>query len=169
MLPKNELRKIYKTKRDAINKEERAVMDGRILAGVKGLGAYAGADAVYSYVNFGSEADTGGLIRDALESGRKVAVPTVTGKRRMEFNYIGEGNGVAIPHKGSVFIVPGLVFSETMYRIGYGGGFYDTYLAEHADTVKIGLCYGFQIAGGLIGDKHDVKMDYIVTEERVYV
>ena len=83
----------------------------------------------------------------------------------------------------AVAIVPGLCFSkETKDRIGYGGGYYDRFLAAHPSVYKIGACFEFSIyenledlaADGeikaiLLSDfpRHskDVSMDCIITEK----
>lgn len=65
-------------------------------------------------------------------------------------------------------IVPGLAFSsQNMGRIGYGGGYYDRFLAEHPGIFKIGVCYGFQLVDSLPQDPWDVPMDCIVTDAQV--
>lgn len=68
----------------------------------------------------------------------------------------------------TVAIVPGLAFSaENKGRIGYGGGYYDRFLAEYPDILKIGVCYEFQIVYDLPQNPWDVPMDCIVTDEQV--
>ena len=180
-MDKSEMRRFYKVKRDAMDFSVQNAKDAKILSNLCGLKAYLEAGAVFTYVNVGSEAGTRGIIADALGRGKRVAVPKVMGKLDMQFywfeamnklvpNKMGilepAGGEVATPRNDSVFIVPGLVFSETMNRIGYGGGFYDAYLSGQ-NVVKVGLCYEFQMMKGLQGEPWDVKMDYIVTDERV--
>lgn len=65
-------------------------------------------------------------------------------------------------------IVPGLAFSvEHKGRIGYGGGYYDRFLMENPDILKVGVCYEFQMVDDLPQNPWDVPMDCIVTDERV--
>ena len=78
------------------------------------------------------------------------------------------------PAKGSflsdsVIIVPGSAFSREGYRVGYGKGFYDRYLAAHPELNRIGVCYDVQLLWQCPHDEYDVKMDRIVTEfEELY-
>ena len=61
-------------------------------------------------------------------------------------------------------IVPGLAFSlQNMGRIGYGGGYYDRFLAEHPEIYKIGVCYDYQIIANLPQNTWDIPMDCVVT------
>lgn len=64
-------------------------------------------------------------------------------------------------------LVPGIAFSKSGNRIGFGKGYYDKLLAGYKG-VKIGICYDFQIINDIPSFPHDVKMDIIVTEKRIY-
>ncbi|MGB0453199.1 MAG: 5-formyltetrahydrofolate cyclo-ligase [Bacteriovoracaceae bacterium] len=64
-------------------------------------------------------------------------------------------------------LVPGLAFTGEGRRLGRGKGFYDRYL-ENYDGIKIGLCFYEQIMETLPFDEHDQKMDYVVTEDKVF-
>ena len=60
--------------------------------------------------------------------------------------------------------VPGIVFDKEGYRIGYGKGYYDRFL-NYSSPVKIGCCYSWQIIDKITCcESHDVKMDYLLTE-----
>lgn len=64
-------------------------------------------------------------------------------------------------------IVPGVAFDKGFNRMGYGKGYYDRFLKD-VDAVKIGVCYPFQLLDEIEAEKHDVKMDMIVTEDGVW-
>ncbi len=65
------------------------------------------------------------------------------------------------------FIVPGLVFDERGYRIGYGMGFYDK-LLHNTKALKIGVGFDFQVKNSNIKeDEFDIPLDYIITEKRI--
>ena len=66
-----------------------------------------------------------------------------------------------------IIIVPGVAFSYEFERLGYGGGFYDTYLCDK-DILKIAICFEFQMMDKLPVEEHDIKMDMIVTENNIY-
>jgi 5-formyltetrahydrofolate cyclo-ligase len=65
-----------------------------------------------------------------------------------------------------VILIPGLVFTEIGERLGRGKGFYDQYLNINRG-IKIGICFSLQFVDELPLESHDVRMDYIVTEEKI--
>ena len=70
---------------------------------------------------------------------------------------------VADMTRTDVVLVPGIAFDKSGARVGFGKGCYDM-LLERYNGVKIGVCYDFQLQNEIPADKHDVKMDYILTE-----
>jgi 5-formyltetrahydrofolate cyclo-ligase len=69
------------------------------------------------------------------------------------------------PTEIDVILVPGLAFTRRGQRLGRGGGYYDRYLASlPAETLKIGVCFGFQIFESLPTESHDQTVDGVVTE-----
>ena len=64
-------------------------------------------------------------------------------------------------------IVPGVAFSKNGVRLGFGLGVYDKLLAD-SSAVKIGLCYDFQVIDSLVPESHDVKMNYVVSEDEIF-
>lgn len=65
-------------------------------------------------------------------------------------------------------IVPGVAFDRSCNRIGFGAGYYDRFFENNPECFKIALAYDFQIINETIAScEHDVKMDVIVTEQRV--
>ena len=71
-----------------------------------------------------------------------------------------------------LIIVPGLGFDLEKNRIGFGGGFYDTFLTrlrkDGIDIPFVAICYDFQIIEKVPVEGHDVKVDFIVTEKGIY-
>ena len=69
----------------------------------------------------------------------------------------------------AVILMPGLVFDRKKHRIGYGGGYYDRYLAGHTEHITAALCYAFQIIEeNLPWEEHDILPDYIITEKEIF-
>lgn len=185
---KRELRRRYKEVRATLGKDGRASRDAAIADGVTRLPEYLAADTVLTYLSVGDEVDTRALVRDTWVRGKSVALPwCVPGTRRMRWFYVSSLDGLVrspfgveepVPDParevdpkagpGALAVVPGLSFDERGYRMGYGGGFYDVFLAEFAGA-SIGLCREPQMApvGTLALDEHDVPVDVVVTEERV--
>jgi 5-formyltetrahydrofolate cyclo-ligase len=66
-------------------------------------------------------------------------------------------------------IVPMLGFDpQTLHRIGYGGGYYDKFLATQPRARKIGVCYETGKTSGIPADPHDVSLNIVVTETKTY-
>ena len=107
-----------------------------------------------------------------------VAVPRVSGQNMFFFyvesyNDLTKGNfGILEPkdsamqaeEKDALMIIPGVAYDKTGNRIGYGGGYYDRYLAGEHDHYIIAPAYGFQIVDSLISEEHDIQVDEIISE-----
>ena len=67
------------------------------------------------------------------------------------------------PKEVYAWIIPGLAFTRDGKRLGYGGGWYDRFLASAPkDAVKIGVAYSFQILDDLPAEPHDIALTGIV-------
>ncbi len=68
------------------------------------------------------------------------------------------------PQDIAVWIVPGLAFTQNGSRLGYGGGWYDRYLAMAPDeAISIGVGYNFQLVEELPTEAHDKSLTAVVT------
>lgn len=65
----------------------------------------------------------------------------------------------------ALVVVPGTVFDRSGRRIGYGGGFYDTYLQKHPMYQKVAFAFSMQIIDEIPAEPHDISMDLIYTEK----
>ena len=72
-----------------------------------------------------------------------------------------------------VVIVPALAFDSKKNRIGFGGGYYDTFLEKvrqkNNKALFIGVCYDFQIIDHIPTEKHDVTLDFVVSESKIII
>ena len=69
-----------------------------------------------------------------------------------------------------VILVPLVAFDDNLYRVGYGGGFYDRYIAKIQKKNKlftVGLAYSFQKINKVPINKYDKKLNLILTEKDV--
>ena len=171
--------------RDQLAPEQRRSKSAAICRRVVALPELAGSGAVLCFASFRSEVDTSAIIAWCLESRRMVALPLVTGPHQMEaflvtdprvdlvagFQSIPEpraGRDTVAPQAIATAIVPGAAFDLDGGRIGYGGGFYDTYLRRLApDVPRIAPAFDLQIVQQVPRDAHDLAVDVVVTETRV--
>lgn len=69
--------------------------------------------------------------------------------------------------KFDVIIVPSLAFDERLYRLGWGGGWYDRFLAGQPKALKIGLCFANGRVEHIPDEPHDIRLDKIITEKDI--
>lgn len=182
---KAELRNRYKALRQEMTEADRQRLDEKIARRVTNLWQYREAEALLIYVSTPIEVGTTRMIRDALACGKQVAVPRcVPGTYRIEFFTIDSieqdlapgSFGVLEPDPGrcakwtdlsrGLCIVPALAFDERGYRLGYGKGYYDRFLA-HFSGNTVGLCYASCVVEQLPHGRYDKQVDLLVTERGV--
>ena len=152
-----------------------------IAARLAKLAPFANAKSVAVYVSFGNEIETHTLIRELLTAGRHVCVPAFhAGKyltseiQDFDQDLVAGNLGILEPKlfrdvpatRPEVWLVPGLAFDRTGNRLGRGKGYYDA-LLETTPGVKIALTHDFQLLTEVPTELHDVRMDFIVTENQV--
>lgn len=74
-----------------------------------------------------------------------------------------------VPKAGEydLVIVPLLGFDRTGHRLGYGGGYYDKFLAANHCKRTIGLAFSSQEEDRLPAEEHDKRLDMIITEKEI--
>ena len=90
--------------------------------------------------------------------------------RKNEWNIPEPVSGIPIGNEQiDVIFIPLLAFDKTGHRVGYGKGFYDTFLANcKPETIKIGLSF-FKSSERIIDVfENDIKLNYCVTPEIIY-
>lgn len=162
--------------------EGKAAVDVReILAGTP---IWRDAASIALYVSLPGEVDSVSLLNLAWGEGKTVFLPKIThlANRQMEFFPIANIDqlqpgpfNLKEPPAGTparavdLLLVPGVAFDRRGYRLGHGGGFYDRFLAEHADfaATRIGLCASWQLLARLPNDSWDLPMNGVCTEEEL--
>ena len=70
-----------------------------------------------------------------------------------------------------IVVVPALAFDSSKNRIGFGGGYYDTFLnkvrEKNKNTLFIGVCYDFQMIEEVPIEGHDITLDLVINESEV--
>jgi 5-formyltetrahydrofolate cyclo-ligase len=140
------------------------------------------ATHLFTYLSFRTEVDTRGIIEAAMASGKSVSIPRLKGdKATMEavplhawadlvpgpFGLLEpapEISAIPLP-PGTLVLVPGLAFDPSGHRLGYGGGYYDRFLARpNLRCIGAGLAYEAQITQLPHPEAFDQRVDWIVTE-----
>ena len=182
-MTKDEIRTVMKQKRRMLT-EDKVSQSGKAIAELAfSLDCIKNAQVIMSYFSAFKEPDSDYILRRIFESGKKAAVPvsnTETFDITPSFitpssSVISGAYGIREPETvtevqineiDAVFI-PGIAFSRSGDRLGFGKGYYDRFLS-HLGGVKIGVCYDFQMLDTLPRSPHDIKMDIIITEKRIY-
>lgn len=140
------------------------------------------ADVLMLYAAKLPEVDMDALLDWALMQGKRVCFPRVNGDD-MDFYFVKDASSlspgnfgvrepvenceIAMPQR-AVCLVPGVGFDRLGNRMGYGKGYYDKYFHKSkADIVKIGVCYDEQLLDALPAEKHDIKMDMVISASEV--
>ncbi len=143
----------------------------------------ANADTVLLFASYKSEPSTWEFAEYLVKKGISVAYPKCGENGEMTFYTVASpaelqkgkygisepaGNPADITEitDKTICIVPGLAFTESGKRLGYGGGYYDRFLSEYSDIYTIALAYEKCIAEDIPTMEHDIKIKAIVTEER---
>lgn len=186
---KKEEKKILRNKilsiRDSLNRNEKEIMDNEIFNKLKNTELYKNARNIFIYISFSNEINTINIIKKALEDKKDVFIPKIykTNKsmKAIKLNSFDDlkknSMGILEPIDDSKYIekenidlivVPGVVFDKDCNRIGYGGGYYDRYLKDIAyKNNKVVLAYDLQVIDKIENEKHDIKVDYIITNTKI--
>ena len=137
---------------------------------------YRSAKTLYMYLPYNQEVRTVPILEQAVADGKTVAVPKVYGDT-MQFIQITSMDQTAPGYSGipepiadgpiasdptALVLMPGLAFDKEGRRIGYGGGYYDKFLAAEPDHPTVALCYDFQILDSLPLDNFDIPVDRVL-------
>lgn len=174
-MPKQQLRQRILLQRQALPPEEIQKRSEILCDMMLSSSQYQSAKALYGYLPFRNEVQILPLLHQAMADGKLVALPKCCGKEmrfiqvddltRMQFGRFGAPepvqNAPIAREDSALVIVPGVVFDRRGYRIGYGGGYYDRFLAQEPNHPTIALCYDFQLVPRLDADPHDIPVDTI--------
>ena len=173
---KQELRRAIREKKRAMTEteiESKSAALGELLAGSQ---CYRDAKTVYGYLPYNQEVRTVPILQKALADGKRVAVPKVYGEE-MRFIYMTDLTQVENGYAGipepvadepvaddahALVLMPGLAFDAEGHRIGYGGGFYDRFLAQEPEHPTVALCYEFQMLPNLETEEFDIPVDCVL-------
>ena len=174
---KSALRKYLLEKRDATSAELREIASMQIHENLKKIAIFTNAQNIACYFPIGSEVDTHDIMLDILRQGKNLLLPKVIDDN-IEFYVVPNLEKLESGHfeimepkdnckkakKIDCMLIPTVGVSKLGMRLGYGNGYYDKFLSSTA-AVKISLTYSKQIVKSIPNDSHDIKMDWIVTED----
>lgn len=184
---KNKFRKDLRGKLNNIKAVDRELADSAIRESLLRLVEIQKAEIIAVYSAVGYEVDLKRFIAEAFAKGKRICLPRsldkAVGSHHYEMAEISDENDLDmgkfnIPEPGrncqvcevqkiDVWLVPGIAFDLSGTRLGRGAGVYDR-LLENVAGIKIGVLYQVQIVDFLPRDKHDCRMDMLVTEQDIF-
>lgn len=173
---KNDLRAWIRQKKREMTQQEIACASEELADQFLQTELYRRAETLYGYLPYNQEVRTWSILEQALRDGKKVAVPKVYGDT-MKFIYMTdftalEKSSFGIPEPvaddpvaddpAALVLMPGLAFDAKGNRMGYGGGYYDKFLAAEPNHPTVALCYAFQLVQSIPSDTHDIPVDLVL-------
>jgi len=179
------LRDEYLRRRNSLGDKARSQKGAAILESLIRKPLYRSSNNVGLYFAFGSEVETSAMMDRAVKDGKSIYLPVIDPiDKEMHFCHF-DGDvcgltcnsfGILEPKKMPVIadevldliIVPGLIFTKEGWRIGHGAGYYDRYLKK-VDTTTCGVAFSLQIKESIPFGDFDVPLDYVLTENDLFV
>jgi 5-formyltetrahydrofolate cyclo-ligase len=178
-------------RKNRIAQKDKEAVSRRIVRAFMALPTYATARTVMWYVDAGSEVRTRHVLPEALDGGKRIVVPyCIVETNQLELFLLEDmaelaegahkileprddlrslpGKRVA-PEELDLVMVPGVAFDPSGGRMGQGKGYYDRLLARvRPDAPLAALAFDCQVFPEIPVAAHDVYMDLVLTEQKVY-
>ena len=178
---KTETRKMLKIARANIPETSRLDYSNSITKQVLKLDEIKNAGTIFIYISYATEVHTHELIKALLGAGKTLAVPKIVDSDFMEAESFSSWEdllpgelGILTPATSKpcsgpfdAALTPGLGFTLSGHRMGFGRGYYDKWFAQNKVNHKIALAYEAQLVEDIPVEDTDVPMEKIVTEKRV--
>ena len=180
------MRRTILAKRGQISDETRRMKSKLIVERLLQHPLYQQCQYLFTFVPFGHEVNIRPLIEQAKKDGKKVAIPHVDTVRKEMTIYQFEGwdrlvPGVygilepdplqsqkVIPDHLDLILVPGVGFDRKGGRLGYGGGFYDRFIAKFsASPFLLAPCFAEQMVDQIPLEQHDFRVDFVITDREI--
>lgn len=175
-MEKQQLRTLIRAQKRAMTPEQITRASAHLTRLFLRTPQYRDAGSIYGYLPFNQEVDTRAILTQALRDGKRVALPKTDGSR-MRFIWVTDLTAVQKAGLGcpepiadapvaddpdALVLLPGLAFDLRGGRMGYGGGFYDRFLAGECHPT-VALCYSFQLLPCVPAEEHDLQADCVIS------
>ena len=175
-MDKKSLRKCIREKKQAMTDAQIIQLSEDLTEQFLATDLYRHTKTIYGYLPYNQEVRTTAILEQALRDGKQIAVPKIFGDQmkfillsdlsKVEPGYKGipepVDDGPVADDPGALVLMPGLAFTKEGDRMGYGGGFYDKFLAAEPNHPTIALCYGFQIVSEIPKEDYDIPVDLVL-------
>jgi len=186
ILQKQTIRKSVLEIRNRLPANEQMIASRAIIERIVALDEYQQATTVLGHMNIGSEFASEIWVNLALAEGKRMVLPRVNHHTNQLDLYLVEDLeiqlavglwGIREPvverckrlntlNEVEFALLPGIAFSRTGARLGYGGGFYDKLLARfpHQPTLVTGA-FALQLVEEIPQESTDCRLEWLVTEQ----
>lgn len=183
MTQKEIIRKEVLTKMEAVSSVDRLNQETQLHEQVIHLIQQHNYQTIALYFSFEPEVDTHRLIEKIIADGRNVVLPRLYPKRQMKFHQYHVNDplervfhSVVQPLESAVLVnkqaidlivVPGVAFSHSGHRIGFGGGYYDRYLEDYTGQTiaQVFPCQWFEEPLWTV-EHHDIAVNKVLKSEK---
>lgn len=185
METKTQIRKSILALRDKTAPEERNALSDIITQRLFTKEIYRRARKILLFASYRSEVDTWEIFRQAIQDTKQVYYPLCKESDMSFYRVFGEGDlsegykGIMEPKEEAdrlftafedetvLMVMPGAAFDMQCNRIGYGGGFYDRFLARGFRGTTLAVGFDFQLLRDavILAEDTDQKPDYILTDK----
>ena len=134
------------------------------------------------YYPINSEIGCLDILKKLEKNNFKISLPVTKKNNDMDFYEWSFQDSLKVSYQGipepytkkkvfpDILIVPMVGFDNNKYRLGYGGGFYDRYIAKILNLKKVltvGFAFSFQGVKNIPINKYDKKLDFILTNKGI--
>ena len=185
------LRELHRTARKRLSEKEQAAAAAALSSSVTAQDFYQSATKIAFYLAVDGEIDPQPLLPQALAQGKTCFLPVVNQRDEQLLSFAPYDSatelvenqwGIAEPPAPAteisptgfdLVLVPLVAFDRECYRLGMGKGFYDRTFSfkifnRSSQPLLIGLAHECQLADGLPSEGWDVRLDAVVTAEKIY-
>ena len=177
---KDQLRQQYRVKRASFSEDYRRQASSTICRYIQSWSVFQETRVIFTYMPMKEEVDLLPLLADNPE--KEWIIPRIQPHNRMilhpyhpqrlvrhKFGMLEPDSTLprVPPDRVELVLVPGLAFDQKGWRIGYGGGFYDTFLSALPGLVTLGITYHALLLDELPHMAHDIPVMAMVTEKGI--
>jgi len=175
---KQNLRRELSARRKGIDPQDKLRWEAAICRAVVEHEYFEQMQVILGFVPIGAEPNIKPAMEEALRLGKELYLPCCDAEtREMTFRQVSSlselipgAHGIPEPPQGSaefcgghtaLCIVPGLAFDKEGFRLGYGGGYYDRFLASFKGST-MGVCYAIMRQAALPREAHDFAVEIVI-------
>lgn len=175
---KNNVRDFMLDKRINRDKSELELLSNKICE--KFFNKFYNEKVFLFYMPIKNEVNVFPLIEKLYSVGKEIYLPIIsdnvmsfreyngfTNLQKGKFNIL-EPTGKLLEKKYNVIVIPAIAFDYNCYRLGYGKGFYDRFLATSDVSITVGVAYDFQVIENIYYESHDKPVDIVITDRRIF-